>query len=144
MEGIVHKSVEVNDIKMHVTKKGEGLVVLFLHGFPELWHSWRHQIVALSSLGYRAVTLNLRRHEGALFCQQLHMLSHGVPGGPRQGCAQESSEKDEVARAKRWPEIHERTLEESKEEEERRVQVRAKSLTARHNRLWPRHNRLCL
>ncbi|MCI94687.1 epoxide hydrolase, partial [Trifolium medium] len=35
-------------------------VVLFLHGFPELWYSWRHQIAALSSLGYRAVAPDLR------------------------------------------------------------------------------------
>ncbi|PNX66404.1 epoxide hydrolase, partial [Trifolium pratense] len=35
-------------------------VVLFLHGFPELWYSWRHQILALSSLGYRAVAPDLR------------------------------------------------------------------------------------
>ncbi|KAK4282766.1 hypothetical protein QN277_014104 [Acacia crassicarpa] len=60
MEGIVHRTVEVNGIKMHVAEKGEGPVVLFLHGFPELWYSWRHQILALSSLGYRAIAPDLR------------------------------------------------------------------------------------
>ncbi|KAK7337728.1 hypothetical protein VNO77_18314 [Canavalia gladiata] len=60
MEGIQHRTVEVNGIKMHVAEKGEGPVVLFIHGFPELWYSWRHQIVALSSLGYRAVAPDLR------------------------------------------------------------------------------------
>ncbi|KAG5044266.1 hypothetical protein AAZX31_03G214300 [Glycine max] len=60
MEGIVHRTVEVNGIKMHVAEKGEGPVVLFLHGFPELWYSWRHQILALSNLGYRAVAPDLR------------------------------------------------------------------------------------
>lgn len=60
MEGIVHRTVEVNGIKMHVAEKGEGPVVLFLHGFPELWYSWRHQIISLSSLGYRAVAPDLR------------------------------------------------------------------------------------
>ncbi|ESW18998.1 hypothetical protein PHAVU_006G088600 [Phaseolus vulgaris] len=60
MEGIQHKEVEVNGIKMHVAEKGEGPVVLFLHGFPELWYSWRHQILALSSRGYRAVAPDLR------------------------------------------------------------------------------------
>jgi len=61
MEGIEHRTVEVNGIKMHIAEKGkEGPVVLFLHGFPELWYSWRHQIVALSSLGYRAVAPDLR------------------------------------------------------------------------------------
>ncbi|CAK8544599.1 unnamed protein product [Lathyrus sativus] len=61
MEGIEHRTVEVNGIKMHIAEKGkEGPVVLFLHGFPELWYSWRHQIAALASLGYRAVAPDLR------------------------------------------------------------------------------------
>ncbi|GAU11469.1 hypothetical protein TSUD_344600 [Trifolium subterraneum] len=62
MEGIEHRTVEVNGIKMHVAEKGnkQAPVVLFLHGFPELWYSWRHQIATLSSLGYRAVAPDLR------------------------------------------------------------------------------------
>ncbi|KAL2345652.1 hypothetical protein Fmac_006937 [Flemingia macrophylla] len=60
MESIEHRTVQVNGIKMHVAEKGEGPVVLFIHGFPELWYSWRHQILALSSLGYRAVAPDLR------------------------------------------------------------------------------------
>ncbi|KAL5060947.1 hypothetical protein RYX36_032551 [Vicia faba] len=61
MEGIEHRTVEVNGIKMHIAEKGkEGPVVLFLHGFPELWYSWRHQIAAIGSLGYRAVAPDLR------------------------------------------------------------------------------------
>ncbi|XP_014518025.1 uncharacterized protein LOC106775415 [Vigna radiata var. radiata] len=60
MEGVVHRTVEVNGIKMHIAEKGEGPVVLFLHGFPELWYSWRHQILTLSSRGYHAVAPDLR------------------------------------------------------------------------------------
>lgn len=60
MEGIGHKMVNANGISMHVAEKGEGPVVLFLHGFPELWYTWRHQILALSSLGYHAVAPDLR------------------------------------------------------------------------------------
>ncbi|XP_050224392.1 uncharacterized protein LOC126674065 [Mercurialis annua] len=60
MEEILHKTVTINGIKMHIAEKGEGPVILFLHGFPELWYTWRHQILALSSLGYRAVAPDLR------------------------------------------------------------------------------------
>ncbi|XP_058738510.1 uncharacterized protein LOC131610557 [Vicia villosa] len=61
MEGIEHRTVEVNGIKMHIAEKGkQGPVVLFLHGFPELWYTWRHQIATLGSLGYRAVAPDLR------------------------------------------------------------------------------------
>lgn len=60
MEGIEHRTVSVNGINLHIAEKGQGPVVLFIHGFPELWYSWRHQILALASLGYRAVAPDLR------------------------------------------------------------------------------------
>ncbi|KAA8548954.1 hypothetical protein F0562_000638 [Nyssa sinensis] len=60
MEGIEHKIVSVNGITMHVAEKGQGPLVLFIHGFPELWYSWRHQIVFLAAHGYRAVAPDLR------------------------------------------------------------------------------------
>ncbi|KAE8678110.1 hypothetical protein F3Y22_tig00111441pilonHSYRG00014 [Hibiscus syriacus] len=60
MEGIQHSIVNVNGITMHVAEKGQGPVILFLHGFPEIWYTWRHQILALSSLGYRTFAPDLR------------------------------------------------------------------------------------
>ncbi|KAL8540902.1 hypothetical protein ACS0TY_002232 [Phlomoides rotata] len=60
MEGIEHKTVSVNGLNMHVAEKGEGPIVLFLHGFPEIWYTWRHQITAFAALGYRAVAPDLR------------------------------------------------------------------------------------
>lgn len=59
-DGIRHRTVTVNGIRMHVAEKGEGPVVLLLHGFPELWYAWRHQIIALAELGYHAVAPDLR------------------------------------------------------------------------------------
>ncbi|KAK2989320.1 hypothetical protein RJ640_014779, partial [Escallonia rubra] len=60
MEGIEHKMVRVNGLDMHVAEKGQGPLVLFLHGFPELWYSWRHQIVYMAAHGYRAVAPDMR------------------------------------------------------------------------------------
>ncbi|KAI3968516.1 hypothetical protein MKX01_007826 [Papaver californicum] len=60
MDGIEHKMVVVNGINMHVAEKGEGPVILFLHGFPELWYTWKKQIIGLASSGYRAVAPDLR------------------------------------------------------------------------------------
>ncbi|XP_052208389.1 uncharacterized protein LOC127812103 [Diospyros lotus] len=60
MEGIEHKTIAVNGLNIHVAEKGRGPVVLFLHGFPELWYSWRHQILFMASHGYRAVAPDLR------------------------------------------------------------------------------------
>ena len=39
MEGIDHRIVSVNGIKMHIAEKGQVPVVLFLLGFPKLWYS---------------------------------------------------------------------------------------------------------
>ncbi|KAL5996188.1 hypothetical protein ACLOJK_026262 [Asimina triloba] len=60
MEGIQHKIVAVNGINMHIAEKGEGPPVLFLHGFPEIWYTWRHQINGLAARGYRAIAPDLR------------------------------------------------------------------------------------
>ncbi|KAK3000972.1 hypothetical protein RJ639_022299 [Escallonia herrerae] len=60
MEKIQHRNIFVNGINMHVAEIGQGPAILFLHGFPELWYSWRHQMLSLSSLGYRAVAPDLR------------------------------------------------------------------------------------
>ncbi|XP_010429482.1 PREDICTED: bifunctional epoxide hydrolase 2-like [Camelina sativa] len=62
MEGIDHRMVSVNGITMHIAENGpkDGPLVLLLHGFPDFWYTWRHQISALSSLDYRTVAPDLR------------------------------------------------------------------------------------
>ncbi|KAL9435636.1 hypothetical protein AB3S75_021832 [Citrus x aurantiifolia] len=60
MEKIEHTTVATNGINMHVASIGTGPAVLFLHGFPELWYSWRKQLLYLSSRGYRAIAPDLR------------------------------------------------------------------------------------
>lgn len=61
MEGHVeHKTVAVNGINMHFAEIGQGPLVLFLHGFPEFWYSWRHQMSFIAKHGYRAVAPDLR------------------------------------------------------------------------------------
>lgn len=60
MEKIEHSTIPTNGIKLHIASVGTGPVVLFLHGFPELWYSWRHQLLSLAGLGYRAIAPDLR------------------------------------------------------------------------------------
>ncbi|KAL8484944.1 hypothetical protein ACS0TY_027303 [Phlomoides rotata] len=60
MEKIQHKMIPVNGLNMHVAEIREGPLVLFLHGFPELWYSWCHQMVFMATCGYRAVALDMR------------------------------------------------------------------------------------
>jgi pimeloyl-ACP methyl ester carboxylesterase len=52
--------IPVNGIEMNVAEYGQGPLVLLCHGWPELWYSWRHQLVALAAAGFRAVAPDLR------------------------------------------------------------------------------------
>jgi pimeloyl-ACP methyl ester carboxylesterase len=52
--------VDVNGIKMHVAEMGEGPLVVFCHGWPELGYSWRHQIRAAAAAGFRAAAPDMR------------------------------------------------------------------------------------
>jgi len=57
---IGHRFVETNGIRMHIAEQGSGPLVLLLHGFPELWYSWRHQLSALAEAGFHVVVPDLR------------------------------------------------------------------------------------
>ncbi|TVU43941.1 hypothetical protein EJB05_03362 [Eragrostis curvula] len=65
---IRHRTVEANGISMHVAEAGgDGNgrpAIVFLHGFPELWYSWRHQMEHLAARGYRCVVPDLRGYGG--------------------------------------------------------------------------------
>ncbi len=55
-EGVVY----ANGIELHYVEHGSGPLVLFCHGWPESWYSWRHQLQAVGDAGYRAVALHMR------------------------------------------------------------------------------------
>ena len=57
---VSHRTVRNGDIELHVAEAGEGRPVLLLHGFPELWYSWRLQLDALAGAGYRAIAPDMR------------------------------------------------------------------------------------
>jgi pimeloyl-ACP methyl ester carboxylesterase len=47
-------------VRLHYVEAGEGPLVVLLHGFPEFWWTWRHQIPALTAAGFRVVALDMR------------------------------------------------------------------------------------
>jgi pimeloyl-ACP methyl ester carboxylesterase len=57
---IKHRTVKTNGINVHIAEAGEGPLVLMLHGFPELWYSYRHQLPALAEAGFHAVASDVR------------------------------------------------------------------------------------
>ena len=47
-DGYAHSFVTRGKVKIHVASKGRGSPVLFVHGFPDFWWTWREQMAALS------------------------------------------------------------------------------------------------
>lgn len=60
MSEITHRLVEVPGGRIHVAEQGSGPLVLLVHGFPESWYSWRHQLPALAAAGFRAAAVDVR------------------------------------------------------------------------------------
>lgn len=59
------RDIAANGIKLRITEQGHGPLVLLCHGWPELAHSWRHQIPALASAGYHVVAPDMRGYGGS-------------------------------------------------------------------------------
>lgn len=57
-----HGYAQLSDVKLHYAEAGpsNGPLVVLLHGYPELWYSWRHQIPFLAQRGYRVVAPDMR------------------------------------------------------------------------------------
>ncbi|MGA8210240.1 MAG: alpha/beta hydrolase [Nocardioidaceae bacterium] len=62
-----HRHVAANGARFHVVEAGPatGPPVLLLHGFPQFWWAWRHQLPVLADAGHRAVAMDLRGYGGS-------------------------------------------------------------------------------
>ncbi|MCY4498652.1 MAG: alpha/beta fold hydrolase [Rhodospirillaceae bacterium] len=59
LDGVSHQRARVNGVELHWVEKGDGPLVLLMHGFPEFWWSWRKQIGPLSRQ-FRIVAVDMR------------------------------------------------------------------------------------
>lgn len=57
--------VDNGAIRLRVAVQGEGPLILCVHGWPELWYSWRHQLAHFSRLGYRVAAMDVRGYGGS-------------------------------------------------------------------------------
>lgn len=58
-ETVEHHYADHDGVKIHYVTMGEGPVILFVHGFPDFWYSWREQMVGLSDQ-FKVAALDLR------------------------------------------------------------------------------------
>src|SRR5690349_22636322 len=53
-------AVHNGPIELNVAISGSGPLIVCVHGFPELWYSWRHQIAHFAAQGFRVAAINVR------------------------------------------------------------------------------------
>lgn len=67
---VQHGYADSNGVAIHYASLGSGPLIVMVHGFPDFWYSWRHQMIALSS-SYRVVAMDQR--------------GYNLSGQPREG-----------------------------------------------------------
>jgi pimeloyl-ACP methyl ester carboxylesterase len=60
MSEIRHERIRGDGVVLHVARAGHGPPVILLHGFPENWRTWKHQIPALTAAGFAVLAPDLR------------------------------------------------------------------------------------
>lgn len=63
--GARFEEMSIGNITLRVAIAGQGPLVILVHGFPECWYSWRHQIKALSAAGYCVAAPDIRGYGGS-------------------------------------------------------------------------------
>lgn len=84
MAEVQHRFIATNGIRLHYVTQGEGPLLLFLHGFPEFWYSWRHQIAEFAQ-DHTVVALDLRGYNDSdkpegVAAYRLEVLVNDVAG----------------------------------------------------------------
>ena len=59
------RMIDTNGIKLRAAVQGEGPLVVMVHGFPESWYSWRHQMAPLAAAGFTACAIDVRGYGGS-------------------------------------------------------------------------------
>jgi epoxide hydrolase 4 len=81
-----HGEAEVGGgIRLHYVEAGEGPLVVLLHGFPEFWYSWRHQIAPLARAGYHVVAPDMRGYDLSSRPQSASAYETGLLAGDIAG-----------------------------------------------------------
>lgn len=77
---IRHEQIRGDGVELHVARAGEGPPVVLLHGFPENWTSWRHQLAPLVDAGFSVLAPDLRGYHlsGRPAEQSAYQLHHLV------------------------------------------------------------------
>ena len=59
------QNIDVGELTLRCAVEGEGPLVIMVHGFPESWYSWRHQIGPVADAGFTACAIDVRGYGGS-------------------------------------------------------------------------------
>lgn len=59
------QTIATNGIQLRAHVQGAGPLVVFVHGFPESWYSWRHQLEPVAAAGFQVVAPDVRGYGGS-------------------------------------------------------------------------------
>jgi pimeloyl-ACP methyl ester carboxylesterase len=59
------KMIDAGGVRIRAAVEGAGPLVLMVHGFPESWYSWRHQIGPIAAAGFTACAIDVRGYNGS-------------------------------------------------------------------------------
>jgi pimeloyl-ACP methyl ester carboxylesterase len=60
-----YRQIQLNDVALRAVVQGEGPLVVMVHGFPESWYSWRHQLGPVAAQGFTACAIDVRGYGGS-------------------------------------------------------------------------------
>ena len=59
------KCLQLDDVRLRAAVRGKGPLVVMVHGFPESWFSWRHQLAPVAEAGFTACAIDVRGYGGS-------------------------------------------------------------------------------
>jgi pimeloyl-ACP methyl ester carboxylesterase len=59
------KTIDVGELRLRAAVEGAGPLVILVHGFPESWWSWRHQMAPIAEAGFTACAIDVRGYGGS-------------------------------------------------------------------------------
>jgi pimeloyl-ACP methyl ester carboxylesterase len=59
------RDIDTGEVRLRVAVEGEGPLVILVHGFPESWFSWRHQLGPIAEAGFTAAAIDVRGYGGS-------------------------------------------------------------------------------
>src|SRR5881392_1736821 len=59
------RMIDVGEVRLRCAVEGSGPLVILVHGFPESWYSWRHQLGPMAAAGFTAAAIDVRGYGGS-------------------------------------------------------------------------------